>query len=66
MAIRTAEDFYRAVKAMREAQKYHAKNNSPIAGGTAARYEAEIDGFIKERERRLADQKQGTLIGGEK
>jgi hypothetical protein len=63
MAIRTAEDFYRAVKAMREVQKYYFKNKSPLALNTARLHEKEIDRFIEEREQRLADQKQGVLIG---
>ena len=64
MAIRTAEDFYKAVSVMRRAQKLFRKLNSPMAMRLARRREAEIDRFIKERDRRLADQKQRPLIGG--
>jgi hypothetical protein len=66
MAIRTAEDFYRAVRVMREAQKYYDKTRLPMARGTARLHEDEIDRFIRERDKRLAEQKQGTLIGGGK
>jgi hypothetical protein len=65
MAIQTAEDFYRAVRTMRQTQKEYFKGRSPIIMRLAQRQEAEIDRFIEEREQRLADQKQKTLIGGE-
>jgi hypothetical protein len=64
MAIRTAEDFYRAVRLLRETQKYCEKNPSPLARNTVRRQEADVDRFIRERDRRLADQKQEVLIGG--
>ncbi|MDR1575192.1 MAG: hypothetical protein LBS37_04225 [Treponema sp.] len=64
MAIVTAEDFYQAVRVMREAQKYYFETKSPMALNTAKRREDEVDRFIKSRERRLADRKQGKLIGG--
>jgi hypothetical protein len=66
MAIRTAEDFFRAVKVMRETQREYFKGRSPLIMRLAKRQEAEIDRFIKEREQRLADQRQGVLIGGRK
>jgi hypothetical protein len=64
MAVRTAEDFYRAVKMMREAQKHYSGIRSPMALGTAKLHEGEIDRFIEERDRRLEDRKQGKLFGG--
>ena len=64
MAIQTAEDFYRAVKLMREAQKFHRETNSFSASNTAKRHEAEVDRFIKERDERLAEKKQGNLFKG--
>jgi hypothetical protein len=63
MAIRTAEDFYRAVILMRETQKEYFRGHSPMFMRLARRQEAEIDRFIEEREQRLADQKQMTLLG---
>jgi hypothetical protein len=65
MAIRTSEDFYRAVSIMRQTQKEYFKRRSPITMRLAQRQEAEIDRFIEERDRRLADHKQGALFGGE-
>jgi hypothetical protein len=65
MAIRTSEDFYSAVKLMREAQKYYDRTNSPMAKNTARRQEGEVDRFIMERDRRLEDRKQGKLIEGD-
>ncbi|MDR1373498.1 MAG: hypothetical protein LBJ24_00850 [Treponema sp.] len=64
MAIKTAEDFYRAVRLMRETQKEYFKSRSPLVMRLAQKQEAEIDGFIRERDQRIADQKQGVLIGG--
>ena len=65
MAIRTAEDFYRAVSVMRQTQKEYFRGRSSIIMRLAQRQEAEIDRFIKGRDQRLADQKQRPLIGGE-
>ncbi|MDR2185427.1 MAG: hypothetical protein LBO80_07165 [Treponema sp.] len=64
MTIRTAEDFYRAVKIMRETQQEYVRGRSPMVMRLAQRQAAEIDKFIADRERRLADAKQGALIGG--
>ena len=64
MAIRTAEDFYKAVRMMRDAQKHYFKTKSPMALGTAKLHEEEIDRFITERDRRLEDQEQGKPFGG--
>jgi hypothetical protein len=66
MAIRTSEDFYRAVSIMRQTQKEYFRGRSPIIMRLAQRQEAEVDQFIKERDQRLADQRQGVLIGGGK
>jgi hypothetical protein len=63
MEIRTAEDFYKAVKLMREKQKEYVRTRVFIAQNAARRQEAEIDRFIEEREQRIADRKQGALIG---
>jgi hypothetical protein len=49
---------------MREAQKHYFKTKSPMALGTAKLHEDEVDRFIRERDQRLADQKQGALFGG--
>jgi hypothetical protein len=64
MEIRTAEDFYRAVKVMRERQKEYVKTRCFTDHNAARKQEAEIDRFIGEREQRLADGKQGMLTGG--
>ena len=64
MAIRTAEDFYRAVSVMRQAQKLFRKLNSPMALRIAIRHEAGVDRFIAKQERRLADGKQERIFGG--
>jgi hypothetical protein len=64
MAIRTVEDFYRAVRRMRAAQTESARTRSCIDRNAARRREAEVDRFIEGREWRLADQKQGVLLGG--
>jgi hypothetical protein len=64
MAIRTSEDFYQAVRVMRETQKEYFKGRSPLILRLSKKQEAEIDRFIRERDRRLADQKQGVLFGG--